>query len=156
MKMIQKNVEFRKNLVNNANIYLFFLFLDNDAIKFLNNLNSKNVSVIRKRQIMHNLFGDYRKKMINEDKLGQTKIAFKENEKLDTIVNSKFLRKSTTKLINKKDINSLKDLNENMNDLEINVEKEENEHEKENYFKMPTGNSNFSFNFKFDQENEEK
>jgi hypothetical protein len=112
--------------------------------------------VIRKRQIMHNLFGDYRKKMINEDKLGQTKIAFKENEKLDTIVNSKFLRKSTTKLINKKEINSLKDLNENMNNLEINVEKEENEHEKANYYKMPTGNSNFTFNFKFDQENEEK
>ena len=90
--------------------------------------------------------------MINEDKLGQTKIAFKENEKLDSIVNSKFLRKSTTKIINKKELNNFKDLNEDMNNLELNVEEEK----KENYYKMSTGNSNFTFNFKIDPENDQK
>ena len=46
-----------------------FYFKGADATKYLNNLNSKSISVIRKRQIMHNLFGDYRAKMKNEDKL---------------------------------------------------------------------------------------
>jgi hypothetical protein len=46
-----------------------------DASKFLNTLKSKTVSVIRKRQIMHNLFGDYRTTIEREEKQASNKSA---------------------------------------------------------------------------------
>ena len=39
----------------------------NDATKYLNTLRSPTVSLIKKRQLMNNLFGDYRTKMKREE-----------------------------------------------------------------------------------------
>lgn len=94
----------------------------------------------------------------------QPRIHFKENLKLDSLIKSKYLRKSSIKTRIKKpqfEIQKAKkeenDLNEanlstKMNDLAINIEK--SNEEKINYYKMPTGNSNFKFNFNFDTLNE--
>lgn len=48
--------------------YLFVSITVEDATKNLKILTSKNSSIVQKRQLMRTTFGDYRKKMSDEEK----------------------------------------------------------------------------------------
>ncbi|XP_071439725.1 UPF0488 protein CG14286 [Hetaerina americana] len=67
-----------------------------DNMKALNTLKSNKAPLIRKRQVMRSLFGDYRAKMAEEEKK-----LYKANSNLkfassSTVIKSKFLKKSSS------------------------------------------------------------
>ena len=131
--MIIKNFKFKKKY-----------FKVNDANKYLNILRGPNVSLVKKRQLMKSLFGDYRAKMKQEqtktdsNRTSLVKLTTDQSKLEKLSKNSKFIRNS-----------SRKDSNNN-----IQIENLTLTDENKKFIMKPQNQNVFKFDFNTDENKE--
>jgi hypothetical protein len=131
--LIIKNFKFKKKY-----------FKVNDANKYLNILRGPNVSLVKKRQLMNSLFGDYRAKMKQEqtktdsNRTSLVKLTTDQSKLEKLSKNSKFIRNS-----------SRKDSNNN-----IQIENLTLTDENKKFIMKPQNQNVFKFDFNTDENKE--
>ena len=56
------------HICSHTQVFMLYLFSEQEAVKALRILQNEKAPLVRKRQVMRNTFGDYRKKMEEEER----------------------------------------------------------------------------------------
>jgi hypothetical protein len=138
-----------ENILSNINLY----FIVEDTRKSIKILKSPNQPIIKKRQLMRNTFGDYRKKK-NEEKLKELDTSKFKIKTTNPSKQSYFVKK--TAIVNGEknfkfnfDINQLEGLN--LTNEAVNTTDDMNVKAAENIITLAPSDNGFRFNFEIEQ-----